>query len=59
MTLGEQIEVIKGLEENLSLTDILTEKLTESDIAKLVSLFEIIQDIEVPVLVNLETLGRS
>jgi|SaaInlLV_10m_DNA_2_1039722.scaffolds.fasta_scaffold05453_5 hypothetical protein len=59
MTLGEQIEVIKGLESTLSLTDILMDKITENDIAKLVTLFEMIEDIEIPVMVNFETLGKS
>ena len=59
MTFGEQIEVIKGLESTLSLTDILMDKITENDIAKLVTLFEMIEDIEIPVMVNFETLGKS
>ncbi|MDP6735571.1 MAG: hypothetical protein QF732_03645 [Nitrospinaceae bacterium] len=59
MTLGEQIEVIKGLSDSLSLTDILADKMNEEDIAKLVTLFETIQDMDIPVLVNIENLGKS
>jgi len=59
MTLGEQIEVIKGLSDSLSLTDILADKMREEDIAKLVTLFETIQDMDIPVLVNIENLGKS
>jgi len=37
----------------------LMDKITENDIAKLVTLFEMIEDIEIPVMVNFETLGKS
>ena len=59
MTLGEQIEVIKGLSDSLSLTDILADKMSEEDIAKLVTLFETISDMDIPVLVNIENVGKS
>lgn len=59
MNLDEQIEVIKGLEESLSLTNILQRKITEDDIVKLVALFEIIEDIKIPQLINMEEIGQS